>query len=434
MRTSIRVSLTIIIMVSVAVFGIGCQTKGDEIAANTLVSDHQITLHMLHWIGTEAGPVVSEINERFHKEYPNITIQVEYAPVDQYQSIIRSRFVAGGAPDILGVFPGTWQEPFAEAGYLMDLSGGSWASRLQDHAKAMMSTGGKLYAMPVNRNAIGVLYDKKYFKEKGLTPPSHWDAFLSLCEQIKQDGRIPMSLGMKDQWVTQVIPYAMAPSAIYRNNPDFDRNMYEGKATFSNSSWREMLEDYIDLRVKGYFNEDILGVTYDQMVQMLATGQTAMMIMGNWSLGPITLTNPDAEIGMFPLPYVKGDNVVWLSSGVSIGLGASSSTVYPDEVRKYIDFWSRPDINALFLERTKSYPVFKDVWPSIDPAQQELEPAFQVGTYPFLDQNWPPAVQDTLFHVIQKLMVDGEGYTIDKALSELDLAYKQNIASMKDVP
>ncbi|HZG85526.1 hypothetical protein [Paenibacillus sp.] len=51
-----------------------------------------VKLKMVHWIETKSGTVVSEINERFQKEYPNIEVLVEYAPVDHYQSIIRSRF------------------------------------------------------------------------------------------------------------------------------------------------------------------------------------------------------------------------------------------------------------------------------------------------------------------------------------------------------
>ena len=435
MQAARRIGSVIIVIVIIIVFYAGCRDKTEnDVQKNTQSAPQQITLKMVHWIGTEAGPVVSEINERFHQEYPNITVQVEYAPVDQYQSIIRSRFVAGGAPDLLGVFPGKWQEPFAEAGFLMDLSGSDWADRLQQGARKTMTSNGKLYAMPVNRNAIGVMYDKKLFHEWGLKVPQTWDEFLSLCETIKHKGLVPIALGLKDQWVTQIIPYAMAPSAIYRDHPGFDAEMYAGKASFSNSPWQNMLEDYAGLEKRGYFNEGFLGTTYDQMVQMLATGKAAMMVMGNWSLSPIQLTNPSADIGMFPLPYGDTGKPVWVSSGVSIGIGASSSTPYPEEVRKYLAFWGRPDINTMFLENTKSFSVYKDVKPVLDPALAEIEPAFQAGTYPFLDQNWPSGVQDTLFQVLQNWMAAGGSYSVNKALSELDKAFEETKSSHEWVP
>ncbi|NOU77479.1 extracellular solute-binding protein [Paenibacillus sp. LMG 31459] len=386
----------------------------------------RITLKMVHWIGTEAGPVVSEINERFHQAYPNITIQVEYAPVDQYQSLIRSRFVAGGAPDLLGIFPGTWKDPFTQAGYLMNLSGSKWESRLQDDALKIMKTGDKLYAMPINRNVIGVMYDKKLFRLKGFTIPKSWDEFLGLCEKIKLNGITPIALGIKDQWVTQIIPFSMAASAIYPKQPDFDKELYEGKASFSNSSWKQILTDYVKLDQKEYFNKNYLATTYDQMVQMLATGQAAMMIMGNWSLGPIKLTNPLAEIGIFPLPYVEKDQTIGLSSGVSIGIGISSSTPYPEEAKKYLDFWSQPEINALFLEKTYSFSVYKDVHPLLSPALIEIDTAFRGPVFPFPDQNWPPGVQYTLFQSVQNVMAKEKGLTIDEVVSELDRVFVQN--------
>ncbi|MFC5468504.1 ABC transporter substrate-binding protein [Cohnella suwonensis] len=418
-----------------ALLSAGCADETDRGANNAeRTSPDAVTLRMVHWFGTEAGPVVSEINERFHREYPNISVEVEYAPVDQYQSIIRSRFVAGGAPDLLGVFPGKWQEPFAEAGFLMDLSGSDWADRLKPDARNTMTTGGKLYAMPVNRNAIGVLYDKGFFERTGLDIPRTWNEFLSLCETIKRKGRVPIALGLKDQWVTQIIPYAMAPSAIYRDHPDFDARMYAGKASFSDSPWRAMLEDYARLEKNGYFNEGFLGTTYDQMVQMLATGKAAMMVMGNWSLGPILLTNPNAEIGMFPLPYGDADKPYWVSSGVSIGIGVSRTTPYPEEAKKYLAFWSRPEVNTLFLEGTKSFSVYRDVNPALDPALAEIEPAIRAGTYPFLDQNWPPGMQDKLFQVLQNWMAGGGKYSVGKALSELDKTFEETKTNHDWVP
>ena len=59
-----------------------------------------------------------------------------------------------------------------------------------------------------------------------------------------------MALGIKDQWVDQLIPYAMAPTAIYSSNPTFDADMFAGKSTFANSPWTQMMQDYLSLNQK----------------------------------------------------------------------------------------------------------------------------------------------------------------------------------------
>lgn len=401
--------------------------KGTETATSTTkaVSDAKpVTLKMLHFLEAEAGPTLKDINKRFHDKYPNITIEYENAPVDQYQTLIRTRLASGDAPDIIGVFPGTWKDTFVKAGYLMDLSDRPWVSRLQDGAKNMESKDGKVYGLPLDQNAIGVVYNKKIFKDLGLSIPKTWDEFLQVSDKIKAANIIPLALGNKDLWVTQLVPYAMAPSAIYRDNPNFDKDMYDGKSTFANSPWKKIMEDYAMLDQKGYFNKGSLGTSYDQMVQLMATGKAAMEVMGNWGLPPILAANPQADLGMFPLPYAEAGKKVYVSSAIALGLGASAATKHPDEVKKYLDFWAEAENNLQLLKQAKAFPVFKDVNPDLDPTLKELVPYLNVGTYNFLDQNWPQGVQDTMFKDIQNVMVDGgKTFSIDSMLKDMDKVF-----------
>lgn len=397
---------------------------GDNAASNTKEEAKPVTLKMLHFMEAEAGPTLKDINKRFHEKYPNITIEYENAPVDQYQSSIRTRFASGDAPDIVGVFPGTWKDTFVEAGYLMDLSDRPWVSRLQQGAKDMESKDGKVYGLPLDQNAIGVIYNKKIFSDLGLSIPKTWDEFLAVCETIKKANITPLALGNKDLWVTQLIPYAMAPSAIYRDNPNFDQDMYAGKTTFADSAWKDMMADYVSLDQKGYFNKGNLGTSYDQMVQLMATGKAAMEVMGNWGLPPILAANPKADLGMFPLPYEKTGKPVWVSSAIALGLGASASTKHPEEVKLYLDYWADPANNAELLTQAKSFPVFTDVSPELDPALKELVPYLNVGTYNFLDQKWPQGVQDTMFKDIQNVLIDGgKSFPIANMLKDMDKVF-----------
>lgn len=403
-----------------------CNPSPEPAPPSTKDTGSPITLKMNHWIGIEAGSAVTTINDRFHAEYPNITIQYENAPVDQYQNIIKARFVAGDAPDIVGVFPGTWKDPFVQSGFLMDLTDSPWAPRLKEAARNIMMNDGKLYALPVDQNAIGVIYNKKIFRDLHIPEPTTWSGFLQVCNSLKSSGVIPLSLGVKDLWVTQILPYAMVPTAIYRNHPDFDHQMYEGTASFLDSPWKNVLNDYVELNKRGYFNKGTLGTTYDQMIQLFATGKTAMMIMGTWALEPIRIMNPDLELGMFPLPYTKDGQPPWVSYAVSVGIGASSTTKYPEAVKKYIDFWSRPDINAFFLKEAKAFPTFDDITVDLGPAQQEISHYFTAGTSNFPDQKWPPGVQDALFQGIQQLLIDDNYNRIPDILSSMDRAFKTN--------
>ncbi len=246
-----------------------------------------------------------------------------------------------------------------------------------------------------------------------------------MCEKLKSAGVTPLALGIKDQWVDQLIPYAMAPSAIYRDNLNFDKQLLSGASTFEHSAWTQMMKDYLDLNARGYFNQGPLGTTYVQTTQLIAAGKAAMVVNGNWILAPIRQLNPSLQLGMFPLPYVQTGQPIWISSAVGTTTAISSTTKHPVEARKYLQFWARPDIMALYLKEKVAYSSFTDTSnPALDPAARDMVAPLKVGAYNFLDQNWPVGVQDTMLKDIQGVFAGS--VSIPKMLSDMDAAFQKN--------
>jgi raffinose/stachyose/melibiose transport system substrate-binding protein len=385
-----------------------------------------VTLQFYHWIGTDAGPVVAEINKRFHAENPNITVQFSSNSTDQYETVLKARLAGGDAPDVFGVYPGAKFYPYAKAGYLADLSHEPWVARLLPGAKRVSSyTDGKVYTLPLDSNAIAVVYNKQIFRQHGLSVPTNWADFLKVCETLKNAGVTPLALGIKDQWVDQLIPYAMAPSAIYRDDINFDREMVAGTRSFSHSAWTQMMKDYLALNAHGYFNQGALGTTYVQTTQMIAASKAAMVVNGNWILAPIRQLNPGLDLGMFPLPYVQPGQPIWVCAATGITIAISATTKHPAEARKYLQFWARPDIMELYLKEKIAYSSFKDISnPALDPAAKDMLAPMKVGTYNFLDQNWPVGVQDVMLKDIQSVFAGS--MSIAHMLQDMDTAFQKN--------
>jgi raffinose/stachyose/melibiose transport system substrate-binding protein len=389
-----------------------------------------VKLQFYHWIGTDAGPVVAEINKRFHAENPNITVQFSSNASDQYETVLKARLAGGDAPDIFGVYPGAKFYPYAKANYLADLSKEPWVAHLEPGARRLISyTDGKIYTLPMDTNAIGVIYNKQIFSQHGLSVPTNWSDFLMVCEKLKGAGVTPLALGIKDQWVDQLIPYTMAPSAIYRDDIDFDKQVVAGTSSFSHSAWTQMMKDYLDLNALGYFNKGALGTTYDQTTQFIAASKAAMVVNGNWILAPIRRLAPNLQLGMFPLPYVQAGQSTWVSAGVGTTTAISATTKYPAEARKYLQFWARSDIMELYLKEKIAYSSFTGISnPALDPAAQEMLPYLKVGTYGSLDQYWPVGVQDAMLKDIQSVFAGSMG--IPQMLQDMDTAFQKNKASI----
>jgi len=387
-------------------------------------SGDKVTLKFYHWIGADAGPVIDQIDKKFESENPNIHIEFTTAPTDQYQTVIKTRLAGGDAPDVFGVFPGAWLATYgAKPGYLLDVSNESWVSTLNPAAKDVASYNGKVYALPMSQNVIGVVYRKDLFTKAGATVPTNWDEFLAACQKLKAAGITPLALGIKDQWVDQLIPYAMAPTAIYSSNPTFDADMFAGKSTFANSQWVQMMQDYLSLNQGGYFNSGGLGTTYQQTQDLITSGKAAMVVQGNWILAPLKQADPSLQLGMFPLPYNKAGQKPWVAAAVGEEMGVSSKTKHAEEAKKFVAFWSRPDIMKLYLDAKKAYPAQNNVTPDLDPAAAEMLPALQAGSYNFLDQKWPVGVQDVMLKDIQSVF--GGTMTIDQMLKDMDTTFAE---------
>lgn len=385
-----------------------------------------VTLEFYHWFGADLGATtIDAINAIFHAENPYITVEFETADTGTYEQVLNTRLSAGDAPDVFGVFPGTKFHPQAEAGFLMDLSGEPWVDNLLEGAKFVSTYDGKVMTLPIDANVIGVIYNKQIFADLGLEPPTTWDGFLQTCDTIKEAGITPISLGLQSAWVTQLIPYAMAPSAIYRDNLNFDAQMYAGEVTFVGSPWEQMMADYLDLEARGCFNDSALGTDYNLSTDLMANGEAAMLVQGNWAVAALRDKAPDLEWGMFPLPYDNGGDI-WVSAATGGTIAGSATTEHPEEVRKYIAFWARPDIAELYLTEKGAFPVSSGVNPEIDPAAAEMLPYVEVGSYPFLDQNWPPGVQGVMLEGIQAVFA-GE-MTVEEMLQEMDVAWAEGTA------
>ena len=382
-----------------------------------------VTLEFYHWFGADLGnTTIKAINAIFEAENPHITIEFETADTGTFEQVINTRLSADDAPDLFGVFPGTKFHPKAEAGFMMNLNDQPWLDTLLPGAKFVSTYQGNVMTLPIDGNAIGVIYNKQIFADLGLDVPSTWDEFLAVSETIKESGITPISLGLQSAWVTQLIPYAMAPSAIYRDDINFDAKMYDGEVTFEGSEWEQMMADYLDLETRGYFNDAALGTDYGLSTDLMANGEAAMLIQGNWAVAALREKAPDLEWGMFPLPYDAGGDV-WVPSAIGGTITISANTEHPEEALQYLAFWARPDISELYLTEKGAFPVSVGVNPIIDEAAGEMLPYLEVGTYPFLDQNWPAGVQGVMLEGIQSVFA-GE-LTVEEMLGEMDVAWAE---------
>jgi raffinose/stachyose/melibiose transport system substrate-binding protein len=159
--------------------------------------------------GTEA------VIKAFKQHNPGVNITASYADTDQYQGTLRTQLSSGTAPDVFFAWPGNGNpgavDVLAPTGYLADLSGRSWTSRIPSGIKPVTQVNGKTYIVPLTFVGIGALYNKKALDEVGSKIPTTWTQTLALCDAAKAKGKVAFALGDQTDWVTQLSSTSSPP-------------------------------------------------------------------------------------------------------------------------------------------------------------------------------------------------------------------------------
>jgi raffinose/stachyose/melibiose transport system substrate-binding protein len=422
----LAVALTVAAMAT-AVAACGSGTQDDE--GDSGGGDGNVTLTLK--TVTDSEPAWTTVIEAYKKVAPNVTIKPSYAPVDDIQTSLRAQLGGGNAPDLFVVWPGNGSamavQQLAPTGVLADISDQAWIQDVPENLRPLLGSGNKTYLTSAGVTPIGAIYNKQVFKEAGISkPPETWSELLETCDKIKAAGKVPIALGNQTPWVTQLIPYAIAPSTAFADDPNLAQDMLDGKKTFSTSGWRTVFERYLELNDRGCFNDSPNGTTFEQQQAMVAGGDAGMAVqVANVATGIQDQAKNKADIAMFPFPASDSPDDLKIAAGVAAGVGASAKGKHLDEAKKFIEWLSKPENMATFADASQSIPLIGSENADLSPIAAQFAPFLTEGrTVPFMDQQWPNAkVQPAHFAGIQELFA---GKTdVNGLLKKLDEAYQQ---------
>src|SRR5215510_4590832 len=194
---------------------------------------------------------IEQVVAAFEAANPGVKVNFTTSGADQYQQQIRNQLASGTAPDVMTVWPGNGNPGatfvLAKSGYLMDLSNQPWAAKLPAGVKGVAQYQGKTYNAVFGLNGIGAVYNQDALTKAGLTAPSTYSELLAFCKAAAAKGTPAFALGIQDNWVTQLILYALVATTVYGGDRNFDAEMQDGKATFSNSPWTTAMSKYLEM-------------------------------------------------------------------------------------------------------------------------------------------------------------------------------------------
>lgn len=352
------------------------------------------------------------------KEFPNINLEVEKIPDDQYYTSLKTKLASGECPDIILVQPmyagSNAVITLAEAGYLEPLTDMEAIAKNPVGAKSF-TYDGEVYGIPSGVTILGTYYNKDIFAEYNLEVPTTWSEFLDVCETLKANDVQPIVMGDKDMYVMQFGLYQLACNEVYANDADFDESLRTGETSFTDDdTWDTVLEMYTELYDNGYISENSLGLGATQANQEFIDGKAAMVFDGSFDLATVTQKGAaDFERGYFPLPAENGDTYAAMAAGAGPAIYAKSE--YKDECKQILEmlYDGESEMYKAYVDSGRIIPTYGYGSDSVDPIYDTFMKLYEEGkAFYWANQAWPAGVETEMETLLSEY-IGGQGTTVE---------------------
>ena len=335
-------ALSLVLVMLAALFA-GCNKSGSGGG-----SGEQITL--TYWSHQEDPWNVAEdaLIAAFEAQNPNIKVNRESYPYDEFESKTQTSLISktGGA-DIYEIWGG-WAIDFAPTGafaavpddYYQQLKADSYPPVL-----GALQYDGKLYGVPLEFNAEygGLLVNKPWFDEHGVTYPTTWDDMIKIATDNAQSSGDVFTMRGFDFVSFDSVAYTWL-SMILSSGGQYLKD--DGSFDFNTDIAKQCLQslyDYLTVN-KLTSTAGLTGGTDKDNFDWLFMGQSLMAPRGIW-----TIPTGESDYGVtygkdfdyISMPFYGSEKKWAAETGWAMGVNANSKNL--DAAWKFVEFFTKPD-------------------------------------------------------------------------------------------
>lgn len=372
-----------------------------------------------------------DLEGRFQKLYPNVTIEFEKLKDDsEYWDSMKIRASAGQLPDIM------YNKTFTLVrfkDYLEDLTN-TQAAKNNNIAQGY-AINNVIYGIPEKMTSEYVYYWKDMFKEAGVEIPTTWSQLEEITKKLQdfygKDNKnySAIAIGAKDEWPTY--PFMEFMPALESGNGQNWNDMAKQDEPFSEGTdIYKAYQKVYSLFQSGVFGKDPLGIGHDQAVSLFAQKQSSIFASGGWALATIREgAESTDELGTFYLPVrdSESDQFRTITQGDSF-MSVTKHAKNPELAREFVEFffsdaWYPEYIKAITDDNTmKTVTKEKD---AILAQADKLQPDLELVMYDGGGDDFTTLVSETTFDYkklgAQMLVKD---FDLNTTLSELNKKWK----------
>lgn len=278
----------------------------------------------------------------FNAKYPNVEVVPAYYKyaTDTFVSLAES----GNLPTI---FETWYTEPqkLINGGFVADiteeLKARGWDQAMNPFIKDLLSKDGKIYGIPRDGYALGLMLNVELFEEAGLVDengypkyPKTWEELAKTAKTIKdKTGQAGLCLLAKDNaggWHFSNIAWAFGANLILEKDGKYQANVNSPEAIKAMEYVKSLKWEY-DVLTADSINED-----WGTGFANLGTGTAAMYIGANDAVNQPTQVNglPADKLSLVPLPAGPGGQFS-LSGGTPYMFSKDAT---PDQINAALDY------------------------------------------------------------------------------------------------
>lgn len=287
----------------------------------------------------------------------------------QYQkdatSTLQVKMASGDVPDLISC---SVTQDMINNNKFADLTNMSWWSSLSPEMKTDSTDvkSGKVYCVPFLKSEVGLIYNKKIFKELGLKQAKTWADFVANLKTIKakKPDVTPFYIGAKDGWMlNQMAQFTMMAPAMQKLSYADQQNAMLG-ADFTKLGWNNsssgaistFAADMMELQKDGLINSDVVTATYDNQTTAFAKGKAAYICQGLWAMSNIAKVNSDTSFaGITYYPALLNGTNPSIGSAPDGNIYISSESKNVDAAKKVLDYIMKAD-NLKAVSEAKQEP------------------------------------------------------------------------------
>lgn len=339
--------------------------------------------------GTDGGTAKLEMQTGLGAADPTLTVlkditktctpagtTIDLVPMtNTYEADMKTRMASGDLPDIWSTHG--WSL-LRYSQFLEPLNTQPWAENFNKAlAPAMENKDGQFFALPINTDVSGILYNKGTLHKAGVDPSTltTWDAFTAALSRLKAAGVTPLSSSSKDSWMAGNVADFMASGAF----SDADLEQFT-KGTFVESGYKTMLDEVQTWAKAGDFNPDFSSITMDEIGRGLGSGKVGFVFVQNSLANTALQQSPDAKLGFMPIPAFTGSP--YFVGGEGTAYGAWNKGKHKKQALEYLDCLAKPENISKMAKALGSIPGLTDATTDMGPLQDSYESVVKPGTYP----------------------------------------------------